>query len=130
MTSVLSPHYQQFPPRITLRRTTARLRKIVLTEHWSVNTKGMFSMIFKISFFNVFKKTSIYRVVQRKVDDRVCSLIYSFALSIYNRQFFFNKHFFKLIGKKFQFSEFCESGIFDRLTGGIIEVKGGRLAFY
>ena len=71
-----------------------------------------------------------YQVVQRKVYDRVYSLnqliknFYWYILFLYiYKEIFFHKPFLKLIGKKLQWSEFYEIGIFASLTEGIKEVQ-------
>ena len=65
---------------------------------------------------HIYNTIYIYRVVQIKVYDRVCSLnqliiryylLYYFSLPIY-RQLFFSKHIFKINRKKLQRNEFCE----------------------
>ena len=60
-------------------------------------------------------------------------LFYSFSLYI-NKPFKKTHIIFKLIGKKLQWYEFCEIGVFDSLTRGImrfkVRVKGYRLAWF
>ena len=49
-----------------------------------------------------------------------CFLLYSFYLPIYRGYFFQQSFFFKWIGQKLRWSEFCEIGVLNSLTGMIM----------